>query len=175
MWMCSFSILTVCVLNWLQTQNHSFMLLSVLACGCAVVCAKIFFSSFSYPLQDKDFGKQTLYKAHNNPPAEVSSTLKHYQTHSLKSAYEGRDFFWAITPLQGDYILFNFSQPVYTSGLVCLVIFHTFCKFCKWMFSILKKKKKRRGQKHKWWWPSLHIKLLYKLLSFIHTHETSSS
>uniref|UniRef100_A0A3Q3C1K9 Zgc:154054 n=1 Tax=Haplochromis burtoni TaxID=8153 RepID=A0A3Q3C1K9_HAPBU len=82
-------------------------------------------------LKDKDFGKQTLYKAHNNPPAEVSSTLKHYQTHSLKSAYEGRDFFWAITPLQGDYILFNFSQPVYTSGLVCLVIFHTFCKFCK--------------------------------------------
>uniref|UniRef100_A0A3B4G4T2 Zgc:154054 n=1 Tax=Pundamilia nyererei TaxID=303518 RepID=A0A3B4G4T2_9CICH len=67
-------------------------------------------------LKDKDFGKQTLYKAHNNPPAEVSSTLKHYQTHSLKSAYEGRDFFWAITPLQGDYILFNFSQPVYTSG-----------------------------------------------------------
>ncbi|CAI5682183.1 alpha-1,3-mannosyl-glycoprotein 4-beta-N-acetylglucosaminyltransferase B isoform X1 [Oreochromis niloticus] len=67
-------------------------------------------------LKDKDFGKQTLFKAHNNPPAEVSSTLKHYQTHSLKSAYEGRDFFWAITPLQGDYILFNFSQPLYASG-----------------------------------------------------------
>uniref|UniRef100_A0A669CTU2 Zgc:154054 n=1 Tax=Oreochromis niloticus TaxID=8128 RepID=A0A669CTU2_ORENI len=37
-------------------------------------------------LKDKDFGKQTLFKAHNNPPAE------------------------------GDYILFNFSQPLYASG-----------------------------------------------------------
>ncbi|XP_030594716.1 alpha-1,3-mannosyl-glycoprotein 4-beta-N-acetylglucosaminyltransferase B isoform X2 [Archocentrus centrarchus] len=67
-------------------------------------------------LKDKDFGKQTLHKAHNNPTAEVRSSLKHYQEHSLERAYKGQDFFWAITPVEGDYILFNFFQPIHTSG-----------------------------------------------------------
>ncbi|XP_035506631.2 alpha-1,3-mannosyl-glycoprotein 4-beta-N-acetylglucosaminyltransferase B isoform X3 [Scophthalmus maximus] len=65
---------------------------------------------------DKDFGKQTLYQAHNNPAAELSSSLKHYQQHSLHRAYRGEDFFWALTPIQGDYILLNFSQPIHISG-----------------------------------------------------------
>lgn len=47
-----------------------------------------------------------------NPPAEVSTTLKVYQGHALEKAYMGEDFFWAITPVAGDYILFKFDKPV---------------------------------------------------------------
>ncbi|XP_010792241.1 alpha-1,3-mannosyl-glycoprotein 4-beta-N-acetylglucosaminyltransferase A-like, partial [Notothenia coriiceps] len=61
---------------------------------------------------DKDFGKQALYQVHSNPAAEVSSSLKHYQQHSLERAYTGKDFFWALTPIKNDYILFNFTQPI---------------------------------------------------------------
>ncbi|KAK3564456.1 hypothetical protein QTP86_022634 [Hemibagrus guttatus] len=60
-------------------------------------------------LKDKDFGKQVLYKAHRNPPAELSSSLKHYESHSLDRAYQGIDFLWAFTPNQGDYILIKFN------------------------------------------------------------------
>ncbi|KAM9375587.1 alpha-1,3-mannosyl-glycoprotein 4-beta-N-acetylglucosaminyltransferase B isoform 2-T2 [Pholidichthys leucotaenia] len=67
-------------------------------------------------LKDKDFGKQTLFHAHSNPPAVVSSSLKHYQKHSLERLYKGEDFFWALTPVQKDYILFNFSQPLHISS-----------------------------------------------------------
>ncbi|KAM6952691.1 alpha-1,3-mannosyl-glycoprotein 4-beta-N-acetylglucosaminyltransferase B-like isoform 2-T2 [Lycodopsis pacificus] len=67
---------------------------------------------------DKDFGKQRLFQAHNNPAAELSSSLKHYQQHSLDKAYKGEDFFWVITPVQDDYILFNFTQPIYISRYV---------------------------------------------------------
>ncbi|KAM9357337.1 alpha-1,3-mannosyl-glycoprotein 4-beta-N-acetylglucosaminyltransferase B [Symphorus nematophorus] len=67
-------------------------------------------------LKDKDFGKQNLYQAHSNPAAEVSSSLKHYQQHSLDRAYKGQDFFWALTPTKDDYILFTFPQPVHISG-----------------------------------------------------------
>ncbi|KAJ4945934.1 hypothetical protein JOQ06_023612, partial [Pogonophryne albipinna] len=63
-------------------------------------------------LKDKDFGKQTLYQVHSNPAAEVSSSLKHYQQHSLERAYTGKDFFWVLTPIKNDYILFNFTQPI---------------------------------------------------------------
>lgn len=68
--------------------------------------------------QDKDFEKQSLYQAHNNPPAELSSSLKHYQQHSLDRAYNGVDFFWALTPMQNDYILFQFPQPIHVAGSV---------------------------------------------------------
>ncbi|XP_070692641.1 alpha-1,3-mannosyl-glycoprotein 4-beta-N-acetylglucosaminyltransferase A isoform X2 [Pempheris klunzingeri] len=67
-------------------------------------------------LKDKDFGKQALYLAHNNPAAELGSSLKHYQQHSLERAYKGVDFFWALTPVQNDYILFTFPQPIHISG-----------------------------------------------------------
>ncbi|XP_032384269.1 alpha-1,3-mannosyl-glycoprotein 4-beta-N-acetylglucosaminyltransferase B isoform X1 [Etheostoma spectabile] len=66
-------------------------------------------------LKDKDFGQQSLFQAHNNPDAELSSSLKHYQAHSLERAYRGQDFFWALTPSQGDYVLFNFTQPIHIS------------------------------------------------------------
>ncbi|KAE8278186.1 Alpha-1,3-mannosyl-glycoprotein 4-beta-N-acetylglucosaminyltransferase A [Larimichthys crocea] len=67
-------------------------------------------------LKDKDFGKQALYQAHSNPAAKVSSSLKHYQQHSLEKAYKGVDFFWALTPIKNDYILFKFLQPIRISG-----------------------------------------------------------
>ncbi|ETE68938.1 Alpha-1,3-mannosyl-glycoprotein 4-beta-N-acetylglucosaminyltransferase A, partial [Ophiophagus hannah] len=61
-------------------------------------------------LTDKDFLKPLLHKIHVNPPAEVSTTLKVYQGHALEKAYMGEDFFWAITPVAGDYILFLFHS-----------------------------------------------------------------
>lgn len=68
--------------------------------------------------QDKAFENQKLYQPHNNPAAELSSSLSHYQQHSLERAYKGVDFFWALTPSQNDYILFKFPQPVHVSGYV---------------------------------------------------------
>ncbi|XP_041055116.1 alpha-1,3-mannosyl-glycoprotein 4-beta-N-acetylglucosaminyltransferase A isoform X3 [Carcharodon carcharias] len=63
-------------------------------------------------LTDKDFMKPLLHKMHVNPPAEVSTSLKVYQGHSLDKAYLGEDFFWGITPLAGDYILVKFDKPL---------------------------------------------------------------
>uniref|UniRef100_A0A4W4DQZ5 Alpha-1,3-mannosyl-glycoprotein 4-beta-N-acetylglucosaminyltransferase B n=1 Tax=Electrophorus electricus TaxID=8005 RepID=A0A4W4DQZ5_ELEEL len=62
-------------------------------------------------LKDKDFGKQVLYKAHSNPAALLKSSLIHYQKYSLDSAYMGKGFFWALTPVRGDYILITFTKP----------------------------------------------------------------
>ncbi|KAM4555714.1 alpha-1,3-mannosyl-glycoprotein 4-beta-N-acetylglucosaminyltransferase A-like isoform 2-T2 [Odontesthes bonariensis] len=64
------------------------------------------------PLKDKKFGKQT----YSNPPAELSSSLKYYKQHNLDRVYNGEDFLWALTPVQGDYILFSFPQPIHISG-----------------------------------------------------------
>uniref|UniRef100_A0A8V0YZT0 Alpha-1,3-mannosyl-glycoprotein 4-beta-N-acetylglucosaminyltransferase A n=1 Tax=Gallus gallus TaxID=9031 RepID=A0A8V0YZT0_CHICK len=61
---------------------------------------------------DKDFLKPLLHKIHVNPPAEVSTSLKVYQGHTLEKTYVGEDFFWAVTPVAGDYILFKFDKPV---------------------------------------------------------------
>lgn len=62
-------------------------------------------------LKDKDFGKQLQFIPHANPDAELSSSLKHYQTHTLERAYRGQDFFWGLTPTVGDYVLISFTQP----------------------------------------------------------------
>lgn len=56
--------------------------------------------------------KPLLLKIHVNPPAEVSTSMKVYQGHTLEKTYMGEDFFWAITPTAGDYILFKFDKPV---------------------------------------------------------------
>lgn len=63
-------------------------------------------------LTDKDFLKPLLHKIHVNPPAEVSTSLKVYQGHTLEKTYLGEDFFWAITPTAGDYVLLRFDRPV---------------------------------------------------------------
>ncbi|XP_017162528.1 alpha-1,3-mannosyl-glycoprotein 4-beta-N-acetylglucosaminyltransferase B, partial [Poecilia reticulata] len=63
-------------------------------------------------LKDKDFGKQTLHKGHANPQAEVTTSLKTYQHFTLEKAYAGEDFFWAFTPVAGDFIRIRFFTPV---------------------------------------------------------------
>ncbi|KAJ6668745.1 hypothetical protein lerEdw1_012228 [Lerista edwardsae] len=63
-------------------------------------------------LKDKDFEKSSLFKAHPNPPAQVATSLKIYRGFSLEKAYEGVDCFWALAPVAGDYILFQFYQPL---------------------------------------------------------------
>ena len=67
---------------------------------------------FFYVLQDKDFLKNSLFKVHANPPAEVSTSLKVFQHFTLEKAYKGVECFWAFAPVAGDYILLNFQQPL---------------------------------------------------------------
>uniref|UniRef100_A0A8C1WZX6 Zgc:154054 n=1 Tax=Cyprinus carpio TaxID=7962 RepID=A0A8C1WZX6_CYPCA len=67
-------------------------------------------------LKDKDFGNQVLFKGHYNPPAELSSSLEKYQSHTLERAYNGEDFFWGLTPKRGDYILITFTTPQAVKG-----------------------------------------------------------
>ncbi|XP_017278575.1 alpha-1,3-mannosyl-glycoprotein 4-beta-N-acetylglucosaminyltransferase A [Kryptolebias marmoratus] len=69
-------------------------------------------------LKDKDFDRQQLFQAHKNPPADLSSSLKHYQQHSLSRLYKGEDFLWALTPVRDDYILISFPQPIHISGFL---------------------------------------------------------
>ncbi|XP_061440894.1 alpha-1,3-mannosyl-glycoprotein 4-beta-N-acetylglucosaminyltransferase-like protein MGAT4D isoform X3 [Rhineura floridana] len=67
-------------------------------------------------LKDKDFVKNSLFKAHTNPPAEVTTSLKVFQTFTLEKAYKGVECFWAFAPVAGDYILFSFWQPLKVVG-----------------------------------------------------------
>ncbi|KAM9295496.1 alpha-1,3-mannosyl-glycoprotein 4-beta-N-acetylglucosaminyltransferase-like protein MGAT4D isoform 4-T5 [Morus bassanus] len=61
---------------------------------------------------DKDFGRNVLHKAHNNPPAKVDTSLRIYQQYTLEKVYEGKDCFWASAPVAGDYIRFTFLNPL---------------------------------------------------------------
>ncbi|XP_010180415.1 PREDICTED: alpha-1,3-mannosyl-glycoprotein 4-beta-N-acetylglucosaminyltransferase B-like, partial [Mesitornis unicolor] len=63
-------------------------------------------------LKDRDFGKNMLYKAHNNPPAKVDTSLRIYQQYTLEKVYKGKDSFWASAPVAGDYISFTFLKPL---------------------------------------------------------------
>ena len=63
-------------------------------------------------LKDKYFGKASLHKAHTNPNAEISTTLKPYQRYTIDRAYYGETFFWALFPQPGDTITFNFNPPI---------------------------------------------------------------
>ncbi|NXD40648.1 MGT4B acetylglucosaminyltransferase, partial [Copsychus sechellarum] len=63
-------------------------------------------------LKDKDFGKNVLHKAHNNPPAKVDTSLRIYQQYTLEKVYKGEDCFWAVAPVAGDYIRFTFLNPL---------------------------------------------------------------
>ncbi|XP_053559668.1 alpha-1,3-mannosyl-glycoprotein 4-beta-N-acetylglucosaminyltransferase-like protein MGAT4D [Bombina bombina] len=67
-------------------------------------------------LKDKDFDKKVLYKAHMNPPATVSTSLKVYQQYTLEKAYLGHECFWSFSPVAGDYILFSFDAPLQVYG-----------------------------------------------------------
>ncbi|XP_042325619.1 alpha-1,3-mannosyl-glycoprotein 4-beta-N-acetylglucosaminyltransferase-like protein MGAT4D [Sceloporus undulatus] len=63
-------------------------------------------------LKDKDFFRNSLFKAHANPPAKVSTSLKAFKHFTLEKAYRGVECFWAFAPVAGDYILFSFQQPL---------------------------------------------------------------
>ncbi|OTF75130.1 alpha-1,3-mannosyl-glycoprotein, partial [Euroglyphus maynei] len=55
-------------------------------------------------LRDKGFGKVKLFEPHHdNPPvSEYYCTIKPYQRYKLTNAYEGRTFFWGVSPIKGD-------------------------------------------------------------------------
>lgn len=63
-------------------------------------------------LKDKDFGKQSVYRAHVNPPATVVSSIKSYQKYFIKKAYIGEDIFWGVTPVEGDTIEVRFDPAI---------------------------------------------------------------
>ncbi len=64
-----------------------------------------------FVLKDKDFGKYTLVKAQNNPPAIITTSLKTYMKYTIESAYLGHNFFWSMAPSANDYILFSLKKP----------------------------------------------------------------
>lgn len=69
-------------------------------------------------LKDKDFGKQMLHRAHANPGADLSSSLKMYQKYSFQKAYIGQDIFWATEPKTGDIINIKFKSPMELDGIL---------------------------------------------------------
>lgn len=77
------------------------------------------FSSLSGKIQrlkEKHFvqtHKKDLYIVHqNNPPANVTTSIKVKDKHTLEQAYNGNTFFWGLKPIKGDYIKFQFNPPV---------------------------------------------------------------
>ena len=75
-------------------------------------------------LQDKDFGKQAIFRAHVNPPASVVTTIKAYQKYFLKKAYIGEDVFWGLAPTEGDTMEFRFDPAIDIERCVCLLFHH---------------------------------------------------
>lgn len=63
-------------------------------------------------LKDRDFKKGIHIPQHNNPEADVSTTLQQYQKHSLVKAYKGQDIFWGTNPNVGDVLRFKFEPAV---------------------------------------------------------------
>lgn len=63
-------------------------------------------------LKDRDFGKQAIFRAHVNPNAVVTTTMKHYQKYFAQKAYVGEDIFWATPPKPGDTLDIEFKPPV---------------------------------------------------------------
>ena len=64
-------------------------------------------------LQDKQFGKITLFYAHENPEATVETQIKPYKQYTLQKAYKGESFFWGLLPQPGDHLKFKFSHPIF--------------------------------------------------------------
>ena len=62
--------------------------------------------------QDKNFGKQAIYRAHVNPQATIQTSMKAYQKYYLNKAYIGEDVFWGLTPTAGDTIEFKFNPYI---------------------------------------------------------------
>lgn len=65
--------------------------------------------------QDRDFGKQAIYRAHVNPKATVYTTIKAYQKYFCKKAYIGEDIFWGLAPVKGDTFDIEFNPAIEVS------------------------------------------------------------
>lgn len=48
----------------------------------------------------------------------MTTSLKTYQHFTLEKAYLGEDFFWAFTPVAGDFLRIRFFTPVRIERLV---------------------------------------------------------
>ena len=88
------------------------------------VCATKYLTCmlFVFP-QDKDFGKGQPHRVHQNPTAEVSTTLHIYQRYSIDRAYLGDTFFWATIPNPGDVIVFKFNPQIKIAKYVMLLLY----------------------------------------------------
>ncbi len=53
-----------------------------------------------------------MWKSDEDGTKRVYCVSQVYQGHTLEKTYLGEDFFWAITPTAGDYVLFKFDRPV---------------------------------------------------------------
>ncbi|XP_023229462.1 alpha-1,3-mannosyl-glycoprotein 4-beta-N-acetylglucosaminyltransferase B-like [Centruroides sculpturatus] len=63
-------------------------------------------------LKDKQFGKVSLHRPHDNPPAEVHTSLRAYKNYLLSKAYKGETFFWSLLPQPGDNVTFYFNPSI---------------------------------------------------------------
>ena len=77
---------------------------------CCLVLGKV------QKLKDKQFGRVSMFKAHDNPPARISTQIKHYKAYSLSRAYAGETFYWGLVPQAGDTITIELTPPVKLRG-----------------------------------------------------------
>ncbi|EDV21512.1 uncharacterized protein TRIADDRAFT_30432 [Trichoplax adhaerens] len=67
-------------------------------------------------LKEKNFvhsQKKNLFIPHqNNPTANMTTSIKASDKHTLEQAYNGLSYFWGIKPIKGDYMKFHFNPPV---------------------------------------------------------------
>ena len=65
-------------------------------------------------LKEKSFSsKENLFFAHNdNPDCTFSTNLVVYKTFDLESAYNGDNYFWGLSPRNGNFIQFDFVNPI---------------------------------------------------------------
>lgn len=67
-------------------------------------------------LKDKGFGRVVMFVPHHNPPAIISTVIKHYKAYSINRAYLGETFYWGLVPQAGDNIVFSLTPPVTLTG-----------------------------------------------------------
>jgi hypothetical protein len=72
------------------------------------------------PLTDDNFKDRLVYEKHKNPNANLSSSLITYSTFTLKSCYNGENFYWAFNEKNNrtDFINFKFKPPFLLRQLV---------------------------------------------------------
>lgn len=65
-------------------------------------------------LKEKTFSsKENLFFSHSdNPDAKLVTDLITYRTYDLESAYNGDNYYWALSPRKGNYIQIDFTNPI---------------------------------------------------------------